>query len=182
VKNAKQGTGLLFTATKILANFHCNLCSNRRVRPCRAFGILVEGDLLSNFGIQSLEYFYFKNWRKIGSKLVKETLFETRRTRARRRLRTRHVGSPYPGRARMPRRRSNQRSEARAAPTVQLGPMTRVGSLGRCHAACAHSPARAPPSATGRRPAARSQPLWHPCLSSCRPRSCKATASARPGL
>jgi hypothetical protein len=169
VKNAKQGAGLLFTGTEILAIFHCNLCSNRRVKPYRAFGILVEGDLLSNFGIQSLEHFYFKNWRKIGSKLVIETVFETRRTRARHRPRTHHVGSPYPGRARTPRGRSNQRSEAHAAATVQLGPMTRVGSLGRCYAACADSSARAPPSATGRRPAARRQLPWRPCLSSCRP-------------
>jgi hypothetical protein len=30
-----------------------------------AFGIIEEGNLLDNFGIQSLEYFYLKNLRKL---------------------------------------------------------------------------------------------------------------------
>jgi hypothetical protein len=40
--------------------------------------------------------------------------------------------------------------------------------LGRRHAAAAHTRAGAPPSATGRSPAARRQPPWRPCRGSCR--------------
>jgi hypothetical protein len=64
VKNANQGVELLFTRAETLADFVCNLCSNPRAKPHRAFGNPVEGDLLRNFGIQSLEYFCLKNWRK----------------------------------------------------------------------------------------------------------------------
>jgi hypothetical protein len=51
--------------------------------------------------------------------------------------RTRQVGLPYPGLARIPRHRSNHRSEARAATTVHLGSVTRAWKLrpvprGRC--------------------------------------------------
>jgi hypothetical protein len=179
VKNAKQGAGLLFTGAEILANFHCNLCSNQWVKPPRAFGIFVEGNLLSNFGIQSLDHFYFKNWRKSEWEMVNSNWFWTRPHRARRHPRARHVGSPYPGRARTPRHQSTQRSEARAAATVQLGPMTRAGrprpvtrdlhALAGGRTAIRHWP-----------PLRRtSPPPPRPCLSSCRPRRCLAIASTR---
>jgi hypothetical protein len=63
VKNAKQCAGLLFTGAEILADLLCNLCSTVSNNP-RAFGIFVECKLLSNFGIQSLEHFCLKFWRK----------------------------------------------------------------------------------------------------------------------
>jgi hypothetical protein len=46
----------------------------------------------------------------------------------------------------------------RSASTVCLRGVTRCPPLGRCHAAAAHTPTRAPPSAIGRRPAACRQP------------------------
>jgi hypothetical protein len=36
-----------------------------------AFGFIVEGNLLDNFGIQSLEHFYLKYWRKLILKWAK---------------------------------------------------------------------------------------------------------------
>jgi hypothetical protein len=36
-----------------------------------AFGIIVEGNLLGNFGIQSLEHFCLKYWRKLIFKWAK---------------------------------------------------------------------------------------------------------------
>jgi hypothetical protein len=70
---------------------------------------------------------------------------------------------------RTPRRRSDQRSKARAATTVQLGPVTRewrprpvtrgLGALAGGRTAIRH----------WRRRAARRQPPWHPCRRSCRP-------------
>jgi hypothetical protein len=65
VKNAKTGIGALFLGAENLVNLHCRSCSNQWVKPPRAFGIFVEGNLLSNFGIQSLDHFVFENWRKI---------------------------------------------------------------------------------------------------------------------
>jgi hypothetical protein len=48
----------------------------------RAFGIIVEGNLLDNFGIQSLGYFFFKRWKKSSERWLSGTIFATRRTRA----------------------------------------------------------------------------------------------------
>jgi hypothetical protein len=50
---------------------------------------------------------------------------------------------------------------------VPMG-MTRRLPLGRRHVAAAHTRAGAPPSATGRSPAAHRQPPWRPCRGSCR--------------
>jgi hypothetical protein len=107
--------------------------------------------LLSNFGIQSLEHFCLKFWRKF---ILKRAMWNCVWIRANPRTTSparRHVGSPYPGRARTQRRRRTQQSEARAVATVLLRLMTRVRGLGQCHAACAHSPVGEPPSAIGRR-------------------------------
>jgi hypothetical protein len=82
--------------------------------------------------------------------------------------------------ARTLRRRETPRSEARAAATVNLRLMTRVRGLGRCHAACAYSPAGEPPCAIGRRLRRTSPPPPRPSPNSCRPRRCRATASACP--
>jgi hypothetical protein len=68
VKNANQGVGSLFTGAEFLVNLHCCSCSNQWVKPYRAFGIIEEGNLLENFGIQSLEHFYLKNLRKLNLK------------------------------------------------------------------------------------------------------------------
>jgi hypothetical protein len=77
---------------------------------------------------------------------------------------TRHVGSPYPGCTRTPRRRSDRRSEARAANTVRLSLCRMCGGLGRCHAATADSPPRTQPSAIGRRPHHTSPPPRAHCV------------------
>jgi hypothetical protein len=71
VKNAKQCAGLLFTGAEFLADFLCKLCSNQQVKPPRALGILVEGNLRSNFGIQSLEHFCLRIWRNFVLKSAK---------------------------------------------------------------------------------------------------------------
>jgi hypothetical protein len=112
--------------------------------------------LLDNFGIQSLDHFCFENWRKFECKRGKSNfLCKTKLPRT-----TLRRGVP---------RRSHHRTVGRArqsgpatvgprsgsASTVCLRGMTRCPPLGRCHAATAHSPPRAPPSAIGRRPAAR---------------------------
>jgi hypothetical protein len=57
VKNAKTDIESLFTSVEFSVKFLCNLCSIYWSNHPRAFGILVEGNLLDNFGIQSLEHF-----------------------------------------------------------------------------------------------------------------------------
>jgi hypothetical protein len=66
-----------------------------------------------------------------------------------------HVGLAVPGPRAHAKAPEDPAVRARAVATVHLGPMTRAGSLGRCHAACAHSLAGELPSAIGRRCAAR---------------------------
>jgi hypothetical protein len=66
VKNAKIGTGVLFLGAEILVNLHYRSCSNQWVKPPIAFSIFLEGNLLSNIGIQSLDHLYFENGRKTG--------------------------------------------------------------------------------------------------------------------
>jgi hypothetical protein len=115
--------------------------------------------LLDNFGIQSLDHFYFENWRKFECKRGKSNCLcktELPRTTSRRgvprRPRHRTVG------------RARRSGPATAGPrpgsasTMCLRGVTRCPPLGRCHAAAVHSPPRTPPSAIGRRPAARRQP------------------------
>jgi hypothetical protein len=155
VKNAKQCAASLFTGAEIFGKFPCKLCTIYWSNHPRAFVGLVQGELLSNFHIQQSMHFGFENWRKVESKRDKWNCVWIGRTRARRRPRAATSTSPYLGRARTPRHRWTQRSEALAVATVQLGTMTRAGSLGRSYAAGAHSPASEPPFPIGRRYAAR---------------------------
>jgi hypothetical protein len=60
VKITKQGTELLFTGAKNLANLICCLCQIRWSKPPRAFGNFVEGGVVDKFGIQTLVRFSFK--------------------------------------------------------------------------------------------------------------------------
>jgi hypothetical protein len=95
--------------------------------------------------------------------------------------RARHVRSPYPGHARTRRHRSDQRSEARAAATVQLGPVTRpwrprlVTRGLRAHAGGRTAIRHWPPVCC------TSPTASAPCRRHCRPRSYRATASTCPG-
>jgi hypothetical protein len=108
--------------------------------------------LLSNFGIQSLVHLCFEIWRNFILKSVTRNRLGARaRVPARRRTPRATSSPPYPGCARTPRRQEIQRSEARADATVHLELMTCTRGLGRCHAACAHSPTGEPPFPIGRR-------------------------------
>jgi hypothetical protein len=71
VKNANQGAGSLFTGAEFSVKFLCNLCSVCWSNHPRAFGILVEGNLLDNIGLQSLEHFCLEFWRKINCNKAK---------------------------------------------------------------------------------------------------------------
>jgi hypothetical protein len=86
VKNAKTGTGTLFLGAEFLVNLHCRSCSNQWEKTPRAFGIFVEGNLLGNIGIQSLDHLYFENWRIFECIWVKRNCWCNRRSRARRRV------------------------------------------------------------------------------------------------
>jgi hypothetical protein len=65
VKNAKTGTGALFLGTEFLVTLHGRSCLNQQEKPPRPFGIFEEGNLLENFGIQSLEHFCLNFLKKI---------------------------------------------------------------------------------------------------------------------
>jgi hypothetical protein len=108
--------------------------------------------LLSNFGIQSLAHLCFEIWRNFILKSVTRNGLGARAHIPARRRTPRAMSSPqYPDCARTSRHREIHRSEARAAATVHLRLMTRVRGLGRCHTACAYSPAGEPPCSIGRR-------------------------------
>jgi hypothetical protein len=62
VKNAKQGTELLFIGVENLTNLICCLCQIRWSKPPRAFGNFVEGGVVDKFGIQTLVQFSFEFW------------------------------------------------------------------------------------------------------------------------
>jgi hypothetical protein len=79
-----------------------------------------------------------------------------------------HVGSPPYRWARTPEQASDRRSMASLREHCVPTGVTRHLPLGRRHAAAAHTRAGAPPSATGRSPAARRQPPWRPCRGSYR--------------
>jgi hypothetical protein len=87
VKISNQGAGSLFTGAEFLAILHCRSYSNQWVKPYRAFGIIEEGNLLDNFGIQSLAHFCLKNVRKLILKQAMWNCFWARRAGARRRAR-----------------------------------------------------------------------------------------------
>jgi hypothetical protein len=163
-----------------MARLACRSCSIPWINHPRAFGIFVEGNLLDNFGMQSLEYFCLNFWRKLDLKRAKRNGFEHWSSRARRRTARRHVGASYPGCACTPRRRSDRRSEARAARHYALAPVTHAwrrrlvpcghGRLAPAGAAFRHWPSAPPHIATALRPSPSSR---SPC-------NYRATASARP--
>jgi hypothetical protein len=64
VKNAGQHLRLLFTGAQKAANFACDLCSTCWEKDPRVFGKVVEGSVVHNFGIETLDHFCWKNWRK----------------------------------------------------------------------------------------------------------------------
>jgi hypothetical protein len=179
VKNANQGVELLFTSTEILADFLSNLYSNPWAKPPRAFGNLVEGDLLSNFGIQSLEHFCLRNWRKfilkratrdgLGAKAraSRDVAPRTPRRPAVPRL-CAHAKVPGNPVVRGPRRRhcaptaNDAREESRQVPRG-------LCALAGGRTAIPHGP-----------PVRRtSPPPPRPCLSSYKPWRCITTASTR---
>jgi hypothetical protein len=82
VKNPFELTRLLFTGAEKMAGLACRSCSIPWINHPRAFGIIVEGNLLDNFGIQSLEHFCLNFWRKLDWKSAKRDGFEHRRSRA----------------------------------------------------------------------------------------------------
>jgi hypothetical protein len=67
VKNASQCLDLLFTGAENSANLLCSFCQIRWSKPPRAFGKLVEGSVVRNFGIQMFVQFCYKFWSKFDS-------------------------------------------------------------------------------------------------------------------
>jgi hypothetical protein len=65
VKNPKTGAGALFLGAEFLVTLHGSSCLNQQEKPPRPFGIFEEGNLLDNFGIQSLEHFCLIFLKKI---------------------------------------------------------------------------------------------------------------------
>jgi hypothetical protein len=118
VKNAFECVLLLFIGAEFLANLACRSCSIPWIKPLSAFANVVEGKLLNNFGIQGLGHFSLKFWRKFSLKKAKRNCLESWRSRARCRPRAATSAAPYPARARTPRHRQTQRSEARAGDTM----------------------------------------------------------------
>jgi hypothetical protein len=118
VNNAFECVLLLFIGAEFLANLACRSCSIPWIKPLSAFANVVEGNLLNNFGIQGSGHFSLNFWRKFSLKKAKRNCLESRRSRARHRPRATTSATPYPARARTPRRWQTQQSEARAGDTV----------------------------------------------------------------
>jgi hypothetical protein len=118
VKNSFEFVLLLFIGAEFLANLACRSCSIPWIKPLSAFANVVEGNLLNNFGIQGSGHFSLNFWRKFSLKKAKRNCLESRRSRARHRPRATTSATPYPARARTPRRWQTQQSEARAGDTV----------------------------------------------------------------
>jgi hypothetical protein len=153
VKNASQHLDLLFTGVEKILKFPCSSCQIRWAKPPRAFVKLVEGSVVSKFGIQTFVQFSYEFWRKFDSRLVTWNGCEPERV---------HPRDVAPRRTTSARRRTRARARRwlpataglrlGAVGTVHLRPMTHGNGLGRCHAASSHSPTRAPPLSIGRRP------------------------------
>jgi hypothetical protein len=60
VKNASQRADPLFTGVEKILNFPYNSCQIYGSKHPRAFGKLVEGSLVSTFGIQTFVHFYLE--------------------------------------------------------------------------------------------------------------------------
>jgi hypothetical protein len=105
VKNAFEGVLSLFIGAEFLASLACRSCSIPWIKPLPAFANVVEGNLLNNFGIQGSSHSSSNFWRKFGWKKAKRNYLDSRRPRARRRPRAAMSATPYPARARTPRRR-----------------------------------------------------------------------------
>jgi hypothetical protein len=67
MKNAGQHLVSLFTGAKKILKFHYSSCKISGSKPHRAFVKLVEGSVVSKFGIQMFVHFCYKFWRKLES-------------------------------------------------------------------------------------------------------------------
>jgi hypothetical protein len=67
VKIVSQWLLLLFTRAENSANLLCSSCKIRWSKPPRGFVKLVEGSVVSKFGIQMFVHFCYKIWRKLES-------------------------------------------------------------------------------------------------------------------
>jgi hypothetical protein len=75
VKNPFEFTRLLFTGAEKMTKLACHSCSIPWITHPIAIGIFVEGNLIDNFGIQSLEHFCLNFWRKLDLKRAKRNGF-----------------------------------------------------------------------------------------------------------
>jgi hypothetical protein len=70
VKNAGQCLVSLFTGAEKILKFHCSSCKIGGSKPPRVFVKLVEGSVVSKFGIQIFVHFCYKFWRNFESNKV----------------------------------------------------------------------------------------------------------------
>jgi hypothetical protein len=70
VKTAGQHLVSLFTRAEKILKFHCSSCKIGGSKPPRAFVKLVEGSVVSKFGIQIFVHFRYKFWRNFESNRV----------------------------------------------------------------------------------------------------------------
>jgi hypothetical protein len=71
VKNAKKRHWDTVPGRRVFGQLALPFLLKPVRKPPRAFGIFVEGNLLGNIGIQSLDHLYFENWRNFECKWVK---------------------------------------------------------------------------------------------------------------
>jgi hypothetical protein len=113
VKNASQRLPLLFTGAEISAVFPFNSCQIYESKHPRAFGKLVEGSVVNNFGIQLFVHFCCKFGRKLESNGAKQSSNKPERRHPHDVApRTPRRPAAVPAHARTPRHRKTHRSEA----------------------------------------------------------------------
>jgi hypothetical protein len=92
VKIAGQHLDLLFTGAEKILKFPCSSCKIVGSKPRRAFVKLVEGSVVSKFGIQTFVQFSYEIWSKFDSNSATSKCIEPGRAHVRRRVATCHVG------------------------------------------------------------------------------------------
>jgi hypothetical protein len=65
VKNLGQRSQALFIGAQKTANLACNLCTTGWEKNPRAFSKVLEGSVVYNFGIKTLDHFCWNFWRKM---------------------------------------------------------------------------------------------------------------------
>jgi hypothetical protein len=81
VRNASQRHLLLFTEAEQILKLHCSLCKIGESKPHRAFVKLVEGSVVSKFGIQRFVHFCCKFWRNFDLNSITWNSLEPERAR-----------------------------------------------------------------------------------------------------